>query len=57
MLFFLTFMLLMSESRLKEVAKGNFDDLNATRHHGGKMWIAPPVLIRENVSSGVLQLT
>ncbi|KAI0087368.1 ATPase assembly factor ATP10 [Irpex rosettiformis] len=33
---------------LKEVVKGNFDDLNATRHHGGKMWIAPPALIREN---------
>ncbi|KAI0701366.1 ATP10 protein-domain-containing protein [Cytidiella melzeri] len=33
---------------INEVKKGNYDDLNATRHHGGKMWVAPPVLIRES---------
>ncbi|KAI0346443.1 hypothetical protein BDW22DRAFT_1461829 [Trametopsis cervina] len=33
---------------LDEVQKGGFEDLNATRRHGGKTWIAPPVLIRES---------
>ncbi|KAI3613157.1 f1f0 atp synthase assembly protein atp10 [Moniliophthora roreri] len=28
--------------------KGYFHDLNATRRHGGKTWIAPKVLIRED---------
>ncbi|KAK7437920.1 Mitochondrial ATPase complex subunit atp10 [Stygiomarasmius scandens] len=30
------------------VTRGYFHDLNATRHHGGKTWIAPKVLIRED---------
>ncbi|KAE9406187.1 hypothetical protein BT96DRAFT_791879, partial [Gymnopus androsaceus JB14] len=32
------------------VTKGYFHDLNATRSHGGKTWIAPRVLIREDAS-------
>ncbi|KAJ3967287.1 ATP10 protein-domain-containing protein [Lentinula raphanica] len=32
------------------VTKGYFHDLNATRRHGGKTWIAPTVLIREDRS-------
>ena len=35
---------------LKEATKGYFTDLNATRRHGGKTWIAPNVMIREDVS-------
>ncbi|THU92820.1 hypothetical protein K435DRAFT_671415 [Dendrothele bispora CBS 962.96] len=35
--------------RVKEaVTRGYFHDLNATRQHGGKTWIAPKVLIRED---------
>ena len=37
------------EFRIKEASKGYFHDLNATRHHGGKTWIAPSVMIREDV--------
>lgn len=37
--------------RLNEASKGYFTDLNATRKHGGKTWIAPKVLIREDVCS------
>ncbi|KDQ58692.1 hypothetical protein JAAARDRAFT_34530 [Jaapia argillacea MUCL 33604] len=33
---------------VKEASKGYFHDLNRTRHHGGKTWIAPNVLIRED---------
>ncbi|KAI0077371.1 hypothetical protein K474DRAFT_1661807 [Panus rudis PR-1116 ss-1] len=33
---------------VKEATKGYFTDLNATRRHGGKTWIAPRVLIRED---------
>ncbi|PCH35341.1 hypothetical protein WOLCODRAFT_133830 [Wolfiporia cocos MD-104 SS10] len=33
---------------LKEATRGYFTDLNATRRHGGKTWIAPRVLIRED---------
>ncbi|KAH8103006.1 ATP10 protein-domain-containing protein [Cristinia sonorae] len=33
---------------VKEATKGYFTDLNATRHHGGKTWVAPRVLIRED---------
>jgi len=33
---------------LKEVSKGYFSDLNATRKHGGKTWIAPTVMIRQD---------
>ncbi|KAJ8693578.1 Mitochondrial ATPase complex subunit atp10 [Pleurotus ostreatus] len=33
---------------IKEAAKGYFDDLNNTRRHGGKTWIAPQTLIRED---------
>lgn len=37
-------------SRLKEANKGYFHDMNNTRRHGGKTWIAPKVLIKEDVS-------
>ncbi|KAK7686018.1 hypothetical protein QCA50_010829 [Cerrena zonata] len=33
---------------IRAVGKGYFADLNATRRHGGKTWIAPRVLIRED---------
>ncbi|TCD65128.1 Mitochondrial ATPase complex subunit atp10 [Steccherinum ochraceum] len=33
---------------VKEATKGYFSDLNATRRQGGKMWVAPRVLIRED---------
>jgi len=33
---------------VKEATKGYFTDLNATRRHGGKTWIAPKVMIRED---------
>ncbi|KAH7918673.1 hypothetical protein BV22DRAFT_1115377 [Leucogyrophana mollusca] len=33
---------------VKEATKGYFTDLNATRRHGGKTWIAPTVMIRED---------
>ncbi|TFK26552.1 F1F0 ATP synthase assembly protein Atp10 [Coprinopsis marcescibilis] len=33
---------------IKEASKGYFHDLNMTRKHGGKTWIAPKVLIRED---------
>ncbi|KAI6116143.1 ATP10 protein-domain-containing protein [Pisolithus sp. B1] len=36
------------EHLLKEASKGYFTDLNATRRHGGKSWIAPNVMIRED---------
>ncbi|KAF9568274.1 hypothetical protein CPC08DRAFT_625607 [Agrocybe pediades] len=36
--------------RIKEAGKGYFHDLNMTRKHGGKTWIAPKVLIREDKS-------
>ncbi|KAI6029572.1 hypothetical protein PISMIDRAFT_9279 [Pisolithus microcarpus 441] len=36
------------EHLLKEASKGYFTDLNATRRHGGKSWIAPSVMIRED---------
>ncbi len=35
--------------RIKEAGKGYFHDLNMTRKHGGKTWIAPRVLIKEDV--------
>ncbi|KAL0960067.1 hypothetical protein HGRIS_011715 [Hohenbuehelia grisea] len=35
---------------IKEATKGYFDDLNDTRRHGGKTWIAPKSLIREDKS-------
>ncbi|EGN92870.1 hypothetical protein SERLA73DRAFT_116717 [Serpula lacrymans var. lacrymans S7.3] len=35
---------------IKEATKGYFTDLNATRHHGGKTWMAPSVMIREDKS-------
>lgn len=44
------FKVLTWEFRVKEATKGYFTDLNATRKHGGKTWIAPRVLIREDVS-------
>ena len=36
--------------RVKQVAKGYFHDYNELRHQGGKAWIAPNTLIREDVS-------
>ncbi|EIN08441.1 hypothetical protein PUNSTDRAFT_87856 [Punctularia strigosozonata HHB-11173 SS5] len=33
---------------IKQVGTGYWSDLNATRRHGGKTWIAPRVLIRED---------
>lgn len=33
---------------IKEASKGYFHDINMTRKHGGKTWIAPKVLIRED---------
>jgi len=35
--------------RVKEAGKGYFHDMNMTRRHGGKTWIAPKVLIKEDV--------
>ena len=35
--------------RIKEASKGYYTDLNAVRKHGGKTWIAPKTLIREDV--------
>ncbi|TFK83077.1 hypothetical protein K466DRAFT_590030 [Polyporus arcularius HHB13444] len=32
----------------REATRGYFYDLNATRRHGGKTWIAPKVMIRED---------
>ncbi|KAL7277255.1 hypothetical protein ACG7TL_009108 [Trametes sanguinea] len=32
----------------REATRGYFSDLSATRHHGGKTWIAPKVMIRED---------
>lgn len=40
--------------RIKEASKGYYHDLNMTRKHGGKTWIAPKVLIREDVRSNVV---
>lgn len=37
-------------ARIKEASVGYFHDLNMTRKHGGKTWLAPKVLIREDVS-------
>lgn len=34
--------------------RGHFADLNATRKHGGKTWIAPKVMIREDVSPALV---
>ena len=39
------------DDRVKEASKGYYSDLNATRKHGGKTWVAPQTLIREDVSS------
>jgi hypothetical protein len=36
---------------VKEATKGYFHDLNATRKYGGKTWIAPPRMIRPEVST------
>ncbi|KAF4618184.1 hypothetical protein D9613_011513 [Agrocybe pediades] len=43
---------LMAQRRhlIKEAGKGYFHDLNMTRKNGGKTWIAPKVLIREDKS-------
>ncbi len=39
-----------TQRRAREATRGYFTDLNATRKHGGKTWIAPKVMIREDVS-------
>ncbi|KAI9509244.1 ATPase assembly factor ATP10, partial [Russula earlei] len=36
------------DSRVKEASTGYFYDLHMTRVHGGKTWMAPSVLIRED---------
>ncbi|KAG7448670.1 uncharacterized protein BT62DRAFT_720744 [Guyanagaster necrorhizus] len=36
------------ELLVKEASKGYFHDLNRTRRHGGKTWLAPKSLIRED---------
>lgn len=36
---------------VREVAKGYFHDYHVLRHHGGKTWIAPNTLIRDDVRS------
>ncbi|CAE6524193.1 unnamed protein product [Rhizoctonia solani] len=33
---------------VKQVTRGYFHDFHKLKHHGGKMWIAPRVLIRED---------
>ncbi|KAF8609167.1 hypothetical protein BDV93DRAFT_518022, partial [Ceratobasidium sp. AG-I] len=33
---------------VKEVTRGYFHDFHKLKHHGGKMWIAPRVLIKED---------
>ena len=35
--------------RVKEASKGYFHDYNALRHEGGKAYLAPKTLIREDV--------
>jgi len=44
-------------NRVKQVSKGYFHDYNELRHQGGKAWIAPNTLIREDVSSVFLALS
>lgn len=36
---------------VQQVAKGYFHDYNELRHQGGKAWVAPNTLIREDVST------
>ena len=36
-------------SSVKEASTGYFYDLHMTRVHGGKTWMAPQVLLREDV--------
>lgn len=38
-----------SSTRIKEIGRGYYYDMNMTRKHGGKTWIAPQSLIREDV--------
>ena len=52
----LTAFALILQRRAREATRGYFSDLNATRRHGGKTWIAPKVMIREDVSSHPFQL-
>lgn len=42
--------------RIKEAGKGYFHDMNMTRKNGGKTWIAPNVLIKEDVCSSEVPL-
>jgi hypothetical protein len=37
------------DPRVKEASTGYFYDLHMTRLYGGKTWMAPQVLIREDV--------
>ncbi len=36
--------------RVKEATKGYYSDFSATKKHGGKTWVAPTTLIKEDVS-------
>ena len=40
---------LSSEFSIKEATKGYYSDFHALKKFGGKTWIAPPTLIREDV--------
>lgn len=41
------------QALLKEASQGYFHDYNlAKKANGGKLWVAPPVLIRADVSAG-----
>lgn len=42
--------ILIAVVRIKEATTGYFHDLNMTRKFGGKTWVAPNVLILEDVS-------
>ncbi len=42
-------LMIACEHRVKEASTGYFYDLHMTRVHGGKTWMAPKVLIREDV--------
>lgn len=40
----------MVNDRVQQVSKGYFNDYNQLRHSGGKTFLAPKTLIREDVS-------
>lgn len=49
--YFLRQRLLTIPFRIKEATKGYYSDFYATKQHGGKAWVAPRTLIREDVRS------